>query len=67
MRTTRERIQPDVALQLLSPQDVADMLIIPVSTLYNWRYKGAGPKSYRVGRHLRYKTADVLEWLENQS
>ena len=38
----------------------------PVPTLYQWRHKGIGPKSRRVGRHLRYKPEDVLAWLEEQ-
>ena len=49
--------------RLLGPGDVADYLGIPVKTLYQWRYKGAGPRAVRVGRHLRYRLEDVDGWL----
>jgi hypothetical protein len=38
---------------LLTPQDLAAFLRIPVKTLYQWRYQGIGPTAIRVGRHLR--------------
>jgi predicted DNA-binding transcriptional regulator AlpA len=54
----------DISSRLLSTEDVARILVVPVSTLYCWRYKGTGPKAYRVGKHLRYRVSDVVEWLE---
>jgi excisionase family DNA binding protein len=50
-----------------TPEDVSLFLGVPVATLYQWRHKGIGPKSHRVGRHLRYKPDDVRAWLEEQS
>ena len=35
-------------VELLSPQDLADYLDVPVSTLYDWRWRGEGPKGFRV-------------------
>jgi excisionase family DNA binding protein len=52
--------------RLLSTEEVARLLVVPVTTLYTWRYKRTGPKAYRVGKHLRYRLADVLEWLEKR-
>jgi predicted DNA-binding transcriptional regulator AlpA len=49
---------------LLSPESVAAFLSIPVKTLYQWRYKGVGPRGLRIGRHLRYLPADVEAWLK---
>ncbi len=49
--------------RLLSPEEVARFLGVPVKTLYQWRYKGLGPQAFRVGRHLRYRPADVEAWL----
>lgn len=58
------RLEPE---QLWTPEDVSAFLGgVPVSTLYQWRHKGIGPKSRRVGRHLRYKPADVRAWFEQQ-
>jgi excisionase family DNA binding protein len=50
--------------RLLSAQEVAHLLAVPLSTLYGWRYKGTGPRAYRVGKHLRYRGSDVGAWLE---
>jgi excisionase family DNA binding protein len=50
--------------RLLSADEVAEFLGIPVSTLYQWRHRGCGPDAYRVGRHLRYDPAIVQSWLE---
>jgi excisionase family DNA binding protein len=50
--------------QLMTIEEVATFLRVPVGTLYQWRYKGTGPKSVRVGRHVRYRQNDVQSWLE---
>ena len=59
---------PDLAKdRLWTPEDVSAYLGgVPVTTLYQWRYKGTGPKGRRVGRHLRYKPEDVRAWVEKQ-
>jgi excisionase family DNA binding protein len=49
---------------LLTPKEVGELLQIPVTTLYGWRYAGRGPRALRVGRHLRYRRDDVEEWLD---
>jgi predicted DNA-binding transcriptional regulator AlpA len=35
---------------------------VPLGTIYVWNSKGVGPKYLRVGRHVRYRLADVVEW-----
>jgi len=52
--------------RLLSAQEVADYLNVPLSTLYSWRYHGSGPPGLRVGKHLRYRRADVQAWVRDQ-
>jgi len=52
--------------RLLTVQDLAAYLGVPVTTLYQWRYRGEGPRGFRVGRHIRYQWSDVAEWIENQ-
>ncbi|GAA1293304.1 hypothetical protein Psi02_43400 [Planotetraspora silvatica] len=47
-------------------EEVAAFLGIPKATLYQWRHRGIGPRSARVGRHLRYLEADVLAWFRQQ-
>ena len=51
---------------LLTIDEVADFLRLPLATLYAWRHKGVGPSALRVGRHLRYRRADLLRWLTEQ-
>ena len=51
--------------RLVSVEQVAEHLGVPVKTLYQWRYKGVGPRPLRVGRHLRYRPEDVKTWLEH--
>jgi len=46
---------------------VSEFLNVPVGTLYQWRYKGVGPKAFRVGRHLRYDAATVRRWLVEEA
>lgn len=50
--------------RLLSVEELAEFLGVPVRTLYQWRYKGVGPVGVRVGRHLRYRVNDVEAWIE---
>jgi excisionase family DNA binding protein len=52
--------------RLLSVRDLAEYLGVPVTTLYQWRYRSEGPTGFRVGRHLRYRWTDVQEWIEEQ-
>ncbi|GAA0946681.1 hypothetical protein GCM10009554_42830 [Kribbella koreensis] len=43
---------------------VAAYLKVPKATLYGWRTKKSGPPARRVGRHLRYKADEVIEWFD---
>jgi excisionase family DNA binding protein len=52
---------------LMSTEDVSRYYNVPVATLYRWRYLGTGPRSFVVGRHRRYRRADVLAWLEQRA
>jgi excisionase family DNA binding protein len=51
---------------LMTPQELAHALKVPVATVYQWRYRGLGPRGRRVGRHLRFAEADVKAWLEQR-
>ncbi|MET8129634.1 helix-turn-helix domain-containing protein [Streptomyces sp. NBC_01707] len=47
----------------LTPVDLADLLGVPLETVYQWRRKQTGPRGFRVGRHLRYDPEDVRAWV----
>ena len=55
---TRER--------LLTVQDLADYLGVPVATLYQWRHRGEGPPGFRVGRYIRYRRSDIQQWIRDR-
>src|SRR5688572_14373423 len=40
---------------VLSIQEVAKLLNVPVSAIYAWNRRGVGPPFYKVGRKLRYR------------
>jgi excisionase family DNA binding protein len=52
--------------QLLTVQQLADYLGVPVATLYQWRWRDEGPPGFRVGRHLRYRRSDIEDWVDRQ-
>lgn len=50
--------------ELLTTTQVAELLQVPVSTIYDWRAsRRSCPPAIRVGRHLRWRRTDVDEWL----
>lgn len=52
--------------RLLTVQELAEYLGVPVATLYQWRYRREGPKGFRVGRHVRYRWSEIEAWVERQ-
>jgi excisionase family DNA binding protein len=52
--------------QLMTVQELAQYLRVPVATIYAWRYRRVGPLGFRVGKHLRYRRPDVEEWIARQ-
>jgi excisionase family DNA binding protein len=48
----------------MTPHQLAAYLGVPVNTVYRWRTLGIGPRGFRVGRHTRFRRADVDAWLE---
>jgi excisionase family DNA binding protein len=53
----------DTLDRLLSAQDLADYLRVPIATIYTWRHRGHGPPGFRAGRHLRFRSSDVTQWI----
>jgi excisionase family DNA binding protein len=53
--------------QLLTTEQAAEILNVPVATLRWWRHQRTGPKCFRLGqRKVMYKQSDLLAWLEKQ-
>lgn len=52
--------------ELLTIEQVADLIRMPVATLRYWRVLDSGPCGFIIGRRLRYWRQDVLDWLDEQ-
>ncbi len=50
------------AAGLLTTEDVAALLKVAPATLVDWRHEQRGPRYYKMGREVRYKLTDVIEW-----
>lgn len=50
--------------RFLSPEQVAGLIGVPVSTLAQWRYRGRGIPFLRIERLVRYDLADVEAYLQ---
>ncbi len=48
---------------MLSEKEVAAELGLSVDTLRRWRRNGGGPKSFTLGRSIRYRSEDIGAWL----
>jgi excisionase family DNA binding protein len=53
--------------QLLSIDDLAELLQVPRATIYRWNHRGLGPTPLHIGRHVRYRPSDVNSWIEAQA
>ncbi|MFE2558896.1 MULTISPECIES: helix-turn-helix transcriptional regulator [Streptomyces] len=48
---------------MLSPKQLAQLLGVPIGTVYDWNHDGTGPRYARVGKHVRYSIPDIEAWL----
>jgi len=46
----------------LSPAELAERYDVPLETVYGWNKTRTGPEYLRIGRHVRYRMADVIAW-----
>ena len=53
--------------KLLTVKELSEYLGISDETLRKYRMRGNGPKYLKLGRAVRYKLEDVLEWLDSQT
>lgn len=64
MRPAEEVAQAE---QLLTVEQLAELCQVPRGTVYGWRYKHAGPRSIKVGRHVRFRLSDIEAWLDRNT
>jgi hypothetical protein len=46
----------------LTIEELAEREGVPVGTVHPWNSRGTGPKYMKIGRHCRYRLADVIAW-----
>ncbi|TFB69113.1 DNA-binding protein [Cryobacterium glaciale] len=51
--------------EIMTGQQVADLLQVSPRTLEEWRQTRTGPPYRRMGRHVRYMRREVLAWFES--
>jgi excisionase family DNA binding protein len=52
---------------LLTQDQLADYLQIPVRTIEGWRFRQYGPRALRMGKHVRYRESDVQAWIDEEA
>jgi predicted DNA-binding transcriptional regulator AlpA len=50
--------------ELLTITEAAELLRAPVATLRYWRHLGTGPRSFRLGRRVLYRSEDLRSWID---
>lgn len=55
-----------MAALAVDPQTAAPAIGVTVGTLKRWRREGTGPAYCRIGNRVRYRVADLDDWLQNR-
>ena len=58
--------QDSLIPDMVTTKELAELIGVPVATLNNWRSIGRGPRSFRLGRAVKYLVTDVAAWIEQQ-
>lgn len=59
--------KPNPYPEWLTTAEVAELLQIPVRTIYAWRaQRQEAPLAIRVGKHLRWQRSALEAWLANR-
>lgn len=59
---TKRPTKPMEHQELWDIDHLANYLGVPKQTIYSWRTTGYGPQGFRVGKHLRWRSATVISW-----
>ena len=66
MSTARHDHDDHADDEMLTIDEAAAFLRVPVATMRYWRYCGTGPFSFKVQRHVRYWRSDLVLWRAEQ-
>lgn len=67
MNTQRLTVPPDLTIPpgLLTTGDVATVFRTSESTIRYWRQQKTGPRSFKAGRRVLYRSEDVSAYLDH--
>jgi len=54
-------------LELIRPEEAAQILEVSKATLANWRRRRIGPAFVKFPRGVRYRLPDLRKWLDVQT
>jgi excisionase family DNA binding protein len=68
VETTPNRIEGAFTGELLTVEEVAEVLKVPVSWVYEHTRRRSPDRipGFRLGKYWRFRLSDVLAWLERQ-
>ena len=66
MSTARHDKDDHANDEMLTIDEAAAFLRVPVATMRYWRYCGTGPFSFKIQRHVRYWRTDLVLWRAEQ-
>jgi len=52
--------------KLLTPQEIAEVLGVQPSTIYQWTHQGYIPH-VKLGKFIRFRVKDVEKWVEKKA
>jgi excisionase family DNA binding protein len=52
--------------EFLKDTEAALLLGVSVSTMRRWRLLGTGPRAVKLGGNVRYRRADLEQWINAQ-
>ncbi len=53
--------------RLMTTEELANYMSVPLQTIYAWRAHRKAPPAIRVGKFLRFRRSDVDAWLTARS
>ena len=50
--------------KLMDQKGLAEYLMVSEKTLEHYRWKKVGPRYFKIGKLVRYRKCDVIEWIK---
>lgn len=63
---SRTTARPGQIPQLVDVEELAHLLGVDVTTVWNWRKRGVLPPAVVIGRVVMWSVSDLSDWLNEQ-